>query len=142
VATSVYYESTLDNRSATFAREDCLLSNYFYKALSFNVSIAGDYTFWSHSYMNTYDYLHRDDFNPHWPTMNRLSVDDDGCGSQQFHIAHRLLLDMKYVLVVTTRLSSDTGKFSVIEMGPAPIQFTPLGEYQLFRAFSGKLHHV
>jgi hypothetical protein len=139
---SSVYESLLDKRSQTYAREVCLLPNYFYEALAFNVSIAGDYTFWSHSYMNTYGYLYRDDFNPRRPTMNRLSGDDDGCGNQQFHITHRLLPSMKYVLVVTTQLASDTGKFSVIEMGPAPIQFTPLSEYQRCRAFSDRLHHA
>jgi hypothetical protein len=136
------YSSALDFRSAIYAREVCLLPNYFYEALAFKVSIAGDYNLWSYSDMNTYGYLYRDDFNPRRPIMNRLSSDDDSCGSEQFHIAHRLLPNIRYVLVVTTRLSSDTGKFSVIDIGPGPIQFTPLGEYQRCRVFSDELYHA
>jgi hypothetical protein len=122
------YSSTLDNHSATFAREECRLPEYFYEALAFNVSVAGDYSFWSHSDFDTYGYLYRDDFNRFETAMNRLSSDDDNCEYQQFNTVHRLLPNITYILVVTTSQVGETGKFSVISSGPASMQFSRVGK--------------
>jgi hypothetical protein len=125
---SSVYESLLDKHSATHARDVCLLPNYFYEALEFNISIAGDYTFWSHSDVNTYGYLYRDDFNPFQPLVNRLSEDDDRCGNGQFQINRRLFPNTTYILVVTTYGVNATGAFSVISAGPTTVRFVRLGQ--------------
>jgi hypothetical protein len=116
------YSSVLDNRSAIYAREVCLLPNYFYEALVFNVSIAGEYSFWSHSDINTYGYLYGDDFNPFQPVVNRLAASNDVCGWIRFRTAHPLMPDKTYILVLTTQLAAVSGRFSVISYGPTRIQ--------------------
>jgi hypothetical protein len=126
---SSMYQSLLDERSQTYAREVCRLPNYFYEALAFNVSIAGEYSFWSYSDVNTYGYLYRDDFNPFQPLVNRLAEDDDSCNNKHFRITHRLLSNTKYILAVTTHGVNVTGTFSVMSAGPAAIQFVRSGEY-------------
>jgi hypothetical protein len=122
------YSSALDTRSAIYAREVCLLSTYLYEALLFNVSMTGDYTFWSHSDINTYGYLYRDDFNPFQPVMNRLAADDDRCHNKQFSIVHRLLPNTRYILVVTSAGVNATGRFSVMSAGPTAVRFIRLGQ--------------
>jgi hypothetical protein len=123
------YSSVLDNRSAIYAREVCLLPNYFYEALVFNVSIAGDYTFWSHSDINTYGYLYHDVFNPLQPATNRIISDDAGCNNKQFHFTRRLHPNTTYILVVTTYRANAIGRFSIISGGPTAIQFFRSSEY-------------
>jgi hypothetical protein len=121
------YSSTLDNHSATFAREECRLPEYFYEALAFNVSVAGDYSFWSHSDFDTYGYLYRDDFNPSGPLDKLLAHDYSRCGDGWFYIHRSLMPNVRYILVVTTIDGGKTGKFSVISSGSTMIQFAPLG---------------
>jgi hypothetical protein len=116
------YSSTFDKHSAIYTPEVCLSPNYFYEALAFNVSIAGMYSFWSHSGMKTYGYLYHDVFNPFQPTMNRFSSNDYSCGNGRFHTTHRLLPKKTYILVVTTRWVGESGRFSVISYGPTSIQ--------------------
>jgi hypothetical protein len=123
------YSSVLDKRSAIYAREVYLSPNYFYEALAFNVSIAGEYSFWSHSDINTYGSLYVGIFNPFQPVVNRLSEDDDNCLSKQFHFAHHLSPNTRYILVVTSAGVNATGSFSIISAGPAAIQFVRSGEY-------------
>jgi hypothetical protein len=124
---SSVYESLLSKHSAIYAREVSLLPNYFYEALAFNVSITGNYTFWSNSEINTYGYLYCDDFNPFQPLVNRLTEDDSRCGKGQFHIAHHLLRNMKYVLVVTTHGVNAAGRFWIISAGPTTVRIVRHG---------------
>jgi hypothetical protein len=123
------YSSALDYRSAIYTRGVCLLPNYFYEALAFNVSIAGNHSFWSHSDIDTVGYLYQDDFNPFQPQVNRLSSDDDSCGNSQFLIAHHLLPNTIYILVVPTHGVNAIGRFSVMSAGSATIQFFRSSEY-------------
>jgi hypothetical protein len=122
------YSSTLDNHSAIYARELCPSSNYFYEALAFNVSIAGNYSFWSHSEIDTHGYLYRDIFNPFQPAVYRISSNDDSCKNGQFLIVDRLLTNTRYILVVTTQWIDVTGRFSVIYDGPTSIQLVRLSK--------------
>jgi hypothetical protein len=122
------YSSVLDKRSAIYAREVCLSPNYFYEVLAFNVSIAGEYSFWSDSDINTYGSLYVGIFNPFQPVVNRLQEDDDDCFSKQFHFAHRLSLNTEYFLVVTTSNEVETGRFSIISAGPTAVRFVRQGQ--------------
>jgi hypothetical protein len=125
------YSYTLDYRSAVYAREVCELLNYPYAALPFNASIARNYTFWSHSDMNTYGSLYRDDFNPFQPSTNQISRSYYGCGNSQFRISGGLLSNTKYIVVVSTSDVNATGTWSVISEGPTSIQFVRLGKREL-----------
>jgi hypothetical protein len=125
---SCMYESLLDKHSATYARDVCLLPNYFYEALAFNVSIAGEYSFWSDSDINTYGYLYRNDFNPFQPTRYLLSSDDDLCDNKQFRIVYRLLPNTTFILVVTSAAMNTTGRFSIISAGPTAVRFVRHGQ--------------
>jgi hypothetical protein len=125
---SSVYESLLGKRSGTYARERCLSSNYFYEALVFNVSIAGNYSFWIHSDFNTYGYLYHDVFDAFQPTVNQLSRNDYDCSYWQPHVDHHLLSNTKYILVVTTHWVGVTGSFSVTYDGPTSIQLVRLSK--------------
>jgi hypothetical protein len=122
------YSSALDSRSAIYAREVCRPSNYYYEALAFNISVAGDYTFWSHSDMSAHGVLYHDDFNPFQPVTNRISSGDDTCGPWILRITHHLLLNTTYVFFFSTRSVGVTGRFSVVSAGPTGIRFAPLGK--------------
>jgi hypothetical protein len=124
---SSVYESLLDKHSVTYARDVCLLPNYFYEALAFNVSIAGEYSFWSHSDIDTYGYLYRADFNPLQPAVDQISRNDDSCVNRQFLIAHHLLPNTTYILVVTTSYAGEASGFSIISRGSTSVQFVCLG---------------
>jgi hypothetical protein len=130
------YASVLSNDSASFSREKCVLPNFFYVALEFNVSIHGYYSIWSESTINTYGYLYDDVFSPYQPNMNQLASDYGGCGDGQFGIVYMLLTHTRYVFVVTTRLPNETGNFLLKAYGPASVHFIPLGEYTLGEACS------
>jgi hypothetical protein len=122
------YSSTLDNRSATYASDVCRLPNKFYEALSFNVSIAGNYTFWSHSDIDTNDNFYRDDFNPFQSAKNQLNVITYRCHNREFYIVYHLYPNTKYILVVSTSRVNTTGSFSVISHGPTSIQLVRVGK--------------
>jgi hypothetical protein len=134
---SSVYESLLDKHSATYARDVCLLPNYFYEALAFNVSIAGEYSFWSDSDINTYGYLYRNDFNPFQPTRYLLSVNNGKCHKKQFHIARHLYPNTRYILVVTSAGVNATGGFSIISAGPTAVRFVRLGQSNHFDKCTG-----
>jgi hypothetical protein len=121
------YSSAFDNHSAIYAREVCLSPNYFYEALEFNVSIAGNYSFWGHSGIETYGYLYRDDFNPSSSLDNLVADGLNSYDYEWFYLYHPLMPNITYILVVTSIKGGKTGNFSVVSSGPAIMQFAALG---------------
>jgi hypothetical protein len=135
---SLIYESTLDGHSAIFARQVCLVSDYFYEPLEFTVSIAGNYSFWSHSTIDTFGHLYHDDFNLFQSAMNQLSSNDDSCGNGQFQIFDSLLPNKKHVLVITSFGVSKTSDFSLISAGSMSIQFIRLSKCAHSVTYTGR----
>jgi hypothetical protein len=79
--------------------------------------------------MDTYGYIYKNKFNPLNPLENLLSINDDGGSIFQFRLDIRLVVDMIYVLVVTTYASKGTGKISIVVFGKNKVTLEHLSEY-------------
>jgi hypothetical protein len=79
--------------------------------------------------MDTYAYIYKNKFNPLNPLENLLSINDDGASYFQFRLDVRLVVDMTYVLVVTTYDSIKTGEFSISVFGNNIVTLEHLSEY-------------
>jgi hypothetical protein len=90
---------------------------------------SGYYTFESDSRMDTYAYIYKNKFNPLNPLENLLSINDDGGSYFQFRLDVLLVVDMTYVLVVTTYDSRRTGEFSIYVFGNNIVTLEHLSEY-------------
>jgi len=108
---------------------DCIEPNFYYESIQVKVIESGYYTFLSYSRIDTYGYIYKDKFNPLNPLENLLSINDDGGSNLQFRLDVRLVVDMTYVLVVTTSDSRGTGKFSIAALGKNKVTLEHLSEY-------------
>ncbi|CAF4100912.1 unnamed protein product, partial [Rotaria sp. Silwood2] len=120
------YSSVLTFNSQTFCHrtDNCLDSPFFYEALQLNISMDGNYTFLCNSSMDTYGYLYNNTFDPVYPTMNILAIDDDSGGNYQFMFSMFLQTLSQYILVATTYNKNITGPFTITAHGLAPVGFT------------------
>ncbi len=108
---------------------DCSEPNFYYESIQVKVIENGYYTFQSDSTMDTYGYIYKNKFNPLNPLENLLSTNDDGGSNFQFRLDICLVVDMTYVLVVTTYDSRGTGKFSIAVFGKNKVNLEHLSEY-------------
>jgi hypothetical protein len=108
---------------------DCIEPNFYYESIQVKVIETGYYTFQSDSRMDTYGYIYKDKFDPLNPLENLLSINDDGGSYFQFRLDIRLVVDMTYVLVVTTYDSRRTGEFSITVSGNNKVTLEHLSEY-------------
>jgi hypothetical protein len=108
---------------------DCIEPNFYYESIQVKVIETGYYTFLSDSTMDTYGYIYKDKFDPLNPLENLLSINDDGGSYFQFRLDIRLVVDMTYVLVVTTYDSRRTGEFSITVSGNNKVTLEHLSEY-------------
>jgi hypothetical protein len=124
------YSSTHGTGSEIYSRERCGTSTHFYQSLRIDISVSGEYRFSSTSGVETYGYLYRDVFDPLNPSRNRIpNDDDDGCGVGQFWLRRFLHINISYILVVSTPVSSANGAlFTLIAAGAGGVNFTRLGK--------------
>ena len=123
------YQSEFTTASDKYSRDQCLSADYHYEALQFHVPTTGVYRFQSESTVYLYGYLYRDTFNPFDPNRNRLSENDQTCGTGQLLLNSLLLSNTTYILVVTTNIPRRTGAFMIQAFGAANITFNRIGEF-------------
>lgn len=99
---------------------------------------SGCYDFIGNSTFDTYVHLYKDHFDPVLPT-NNLSAEISGdLHDHRFELQTSLLINTKYIFVVTTLFLNATGIFSLIASGRNSIKFNRIGEcfsFQLLLAF-------
>ena len=90
----------------------------------------GDYIIGSSGETSFYGFIYKTSFNPANPFKNLLAENYGACGlSGQFRISVRLQAHMPYILVVTTLISGDYGRFSIFSFGPNKVSFLRFGKY-------------
>ncbi|CAF1480449.1 unnamed protein product [Adineta steineri] len=87
---------------------------------------SGYYTFLGSGDIDGYGSIYEDKFNPLDPTENLLDKDYDGGSNIQFKLVIHLDVDRKYVLVVATYDSKETGEFSIVVLGKNKVIFERL----------------
>ncbi|CAF4245336.1 unnamed protein product, partial [Adineta steineri] len=97
---------------------NCGKSNYYYETIQIDVVTNGIYMIASKSIVDTYGYIYKNSFDPFNPSVNLILEDDDSCDGEQFRLTVNLLVNVKYILVVTTFYSDVTESFSIIVSGP------------------------
>lgn len=112
-----------------FARTDCGTSNYYYEAIEVEVVESGCYNLVGNGTIDTDGFIYKDYFNPVTPTAQFLSGSGRGYHGDQFELQTSLLINTKYILVVTTSNPNVTGAFSVIANGSNSVTFNRISEY-------------
>ncbi len=88
------------------------------------VDTTGTYNFTSSGSFDSYGCLYDGSFNPHYPSQNLITTDDDGGGNRQFQIGRSLQSGRTYILIVTTYSTDITGSFTIRVGGPASAYMT------------------
>jgi len=104
-------------------RTDCGKLNYCYEAIEVEVLENGCYNLVGNSTIDTHGYIYKDHFNPMVPSINILAENWGGYHDDQFELEISLLINTKYILVVTTFDPKVTGVFSVNATGPNSVNF-------------------
>ncbi|CAF3536877.1 unnamed protein product [Adineta steineri] len=134
------YSSTLTENNQIFAHIDCEKLNYYYETIEVKVFENGCYTFIIKSSIDTFGYISEDYFKPSIPTGNLLSHIDPIYANNQFKLETSLLVNTKYILVVTTLYPNITGNFSVIATGPNHVIFNRINvSWSIQRIYSSEL---
>lgn len=117
------FANELSSTSLTFSRpEGDEEEKYYYHAIEITATVAGIYTFSSHSDLDTMGYFYDTTFDPADPVENLMVDDDDDSEDHlQFKIKVYLQANHKYILVVTTHQPTEVGSFSISTKGPAAI---------------------
>jgi hypothetical protein len=105
------------------------MSNYYYEAIQVEVLESGCYNLVSNGTIDMYGFIYKDYFNPVAPTANFLPVSVLDYDGDQFELQTSLLINTKYILVMTTFYPKVTGVFSVIANGPNSVTFDRISEY-------------
>ena len=121
--------SSLTVDSPTYYR-DCEVPQCHYETMEIYVLSNGMYVLWGESNtIKTYGYIYKNDFNPLKPKENLLSQHDGSCNDGQFKLFVDLEINIRYVLVVTTHHSEETGNFSVVISGPDNVIVNHISKY-------------
>lgn len=121
------YSSSLSADNQVYFR-DCEKVDFYYESIQVKVNKSGYFTFSSHSNIDLYGYLYRNNFNPLNPAENLHSRDDESGSGDQFGFQIDLTVDMTYILVVTTYDSKETGSFSISAWGRSDVIFKRLSK--------------
>jgi hypothetical protein len=122
----------LTDHSQIFAHTDCGTSNYYFEAIEVEVFESGCYNLVSNSTIGTYGYIYQDYFKPVIPTDNLFSQIGRAHRDDLFELQTSLLINTKYILVVTTFNPNVTGVFSVVLTGSNIVNFNRISEYLSF----------
>ncbi|CAF0747240.1 unnamed protein product [Adineta steineri] len=113
------YSSALTTNNQMYSQPFCDASNCYYEAIQIDVAIDGLYAIASNSSIDTYASIYSNSFDPFNPSVNLISKNKGGCSFGGFRLAVNLLVNVKYILVVTRYDPGTTGLFSIIMSGPA-----------------------
>jgi hypothetical protein len=105
------------------------MSKFYYEAIQVNVDGTGNYSLGSSGSVDTYGYIHKDNFNPFNPFDSLLSKSDEGCGPRNFKLITYLQSNTTYILVVTTYYGRKTGAFSIFVSGANNISLKHVSKY-------------
>ncbi|CAF1193465.1 unnamed protein product [Adineta steineri] len=134
------YSSTLTENSQIFAPTDCGKLNYYYETIQVEVNESGCYNLVSKSGIDIYGYISEDYFKPIIPTENSFSHIGPFYANNQFKLETSLLINTKYILVVTTLNPNITGNFSVIATGPNHVIFNRINvSWSIQKIYSSQL---
>ncbi|CAF0735875.1 unnamed protein product [Adineta steineri] len=111
------YSSALTANNQMYSRSSYNKTNYYYETIQIDVATDRFYTIASNSSIYTFGYLYNNSFDPFNPSVNLISKDYNGCADGQFRLEVHLLVNVKYILVVTTFYPYETGAFSIIVSG-------------------------
>ncbi|CAF3810862.1 unnamed protein product [Adineta steineri] len=112
------YSSELTADNPKYSR-DCDKYNYHYETIEIDVITAGFYIIASKSSVDTLGYIYNDSLDPFNPSVNKILDNFMGCDAAGFQLTLNLVVNVKYILVVTTLYVDVTGSFSIIVSGPA-----------------------
>lgn len=117
-----------------FVHVDCGTSSYYYEVIQVEINENGCYNLVNNSTIDIYSYINEDYFKPMISTDSFLLQIARSHRNKQFKLETTLLINTKYILVVTTFNPNVTGMFSVIATGPSSVNFSRISEY--FNIFS------
>ncbi|CAF1020086.1 unnamed protein product [Adineta steineri] len=106
-----------------YGRTVCDDSNYYYETIEINVVTDGFYIIASNSSVDIYGYVYNNSFNPFNPSVNLILSNIFGCGAG-FQLTVNLVVNITYILVVTSWKENMTGSFSIIVSGPTNTSVT------------------
>ncbi|CAF4137252.1 unnamed protein product [Adineta steineri] len=96
----------------------CDRHNYYYETIQINVLTDGFHVIAGDSMDGLrYGYIYEHSFDPFNPSINLISQNWTGCSFAKFLLEVDLLVNVKYILVVTTLDPDATGSFSIIITG-------------------------
>ncbi|CAF3863381.1 unnamed protein product, partial [Adineta steineri] len=116
VVQSVVYSSVLTTDNQMYSPR-CDRLNYYYETIQISVLTDGFYMIASNGSVPTYGYIYKDSFDPFNPSMNLIPWSWESCSYTTFRLEVDLLVNVKYILVMTTYYPDETGSFSVIIPG-------------------------
>lgn len=116
--------SALTASSSRFCRNStCANPNYYYQAISFNVTEAGYHIIVTSSRLDSFGLFYNSTFTPTNPKQNLVVEDDDGAGDAQFAIILDLRPGIRYTIVVTSFDPGVVGAFILTFYCSGPIVF-------------------
>ena len=124
---SLSFISALSQINPVFRRPPRMsLLPYYYAAFYINVNTTGYYNIssFTRSRLDTVGYIYNNTFDAEVPTENLLLWNDDDAGDGQFLLSLFIETTVKYILVVTSFYSNQTGTFSILTTNAGAIRFT------------------
>mgnify|MGYP006904173597 FL=1 len=106
----------------------CGKGNYHYDTIQINAQQEGSYTFDSHTDIQLYGYIYRNDFDPSYPDKNLLTQSNFSCG-EDFKVGSYFEVNTIYILVVTTSNPDVRGNFTLLIIGPNNITFNRISKW-------------
>ncbi|CAF1535820.1 unnamed protein product [Adineta ricciae] len=121
------YSSALTQAHPKYDYRSCEdASESFYEAVQVEVNESGFYTILSSSSssnMHLSNYVYEHNFNPRMEFGNLLTNRNNGCNGNPSKITIKLMTGIRYILVVTTCIEYQTGKFSIKILGKSNASF-------------------
>ena len=127
----------MNTKNQIYSR-DCDKRFLYYESIRVKVNTSGDYSFLSHSIIDAFGLIYKNEFDPLNPLENLLGTADSDNSDLQYRLNIRLSGDMTYVLVVTTYpfketgvIVVETGVFSIVVLGNNKVILERLSKYIL-----------
>ncbi|CAF1080631.1 unnamed protein product [Adineta steineri] len=120
------YSGFLSYDNFHFNRPTGYSPNHYYQAIEITATMSGTYIFISNSSFDTYGYFYDGSFDPIYPSLNLIALNDNGGGNLQFCINVTLQFQHKYILVITSFGYNIIGTFLVKAIGPTSLNLTPI----------------
>ena len=105
----------------------------YYESIEVNVNESGMYTVLRESDTIISIYLYQHEFYPSAPFGNLISNKDNGCHGNPHAITRHLMVNIRYILVVTTCFRPQIGDFSIRIFGKSNVSFHRISKSSLLR---------